>query len=103
MRHPIGSGHEPWSVAGGTILVKLRQMADRGERRRTLVDAASWRREHPGAAPAVHCSRQWAGASEALLLPAGACAIELCLAPEDLCWKETVKSPIMLVLQSLQC
>ena len=53
VRHPIGSSHEPWSVAGGTILVKLRQMADRGERQRTVVDAASWRREHPGAAAAV--------------------------------------------------
>ena len=52
MRHPIGTSHEPWSVAGGTILVKLRQMADPMEQQRTVVDAASWRREHPGAAPA---------------------------------------------------
>ena len=55
MRHPIGSDHEPWSVAGGTILVKLRQMADHGERDRTVVDAASWRREHPGVGPALVC------------------------------------------------
>ncbi len=54
MRHPIGSGHEPWSVAGGTILVKLRQMADRRERQRTVVDAASWRREYPGVTPSPY-------------------------------------------------
>ena len=48
VRHPIGSSHEPWSVAGGTILVKLRQMSDTREQQRTVVDAAAWRREHPG-------------------------------------------------------
>ena len=48
VRHPIGSSHEPWSVAGGTILVKLRQMADVREQQRTVVDAVSWRRKHPG-------------------------------------------------------
>lgn len=48
VRHPVGSRHQPWSQEGGTILVKLRQMSDAAEQEHTVVDAAAWRREHPG-------------------------------------------------------
>jgi ChrR Cupin-like domain len=48
VRNPIGSSHTPWSKPGGTILVKLRQMADASESRSLLVDTADWRRKNPG-------------------------------------------------------